>query len=158
MLQEEQDAEEMRAACKARLLRLLNTRERCESELRFKLSSDGYPSELIDELLSWALDCNLVSDQRFAEAYIAGKKNLGWGRERIERELQARDINPSTLDGYPDSFFNEEDELARAFGQASRVYQGKQDQRQAVYKRLLSKGFSTSVAFRVASEYSHSDI
>ena len=148
--------EETRADCKARLLRLLNARERCVSELRLRLKADGYPADIVDELLAWSVACNLVSDQRFAEAYIMGKKNLGWGRERIERELRSRDIEPCSLDGYPDSFFDDDDELERALAQARLVTHTKGDRRQTIYRRLLSKGFSSSIASRVAADLASS--
>ena len=152
----EREPEEIKADCKARLLRLLNARERCVSELRMRLKADGYPADIVDELLSWSVSCNLVSDQRFAEAYITGKKNLGWGRERIERELSSRDIEPYSLEGYPGSFFDDDEELERAFAQARLVTHSKGDRRQAIYRRLLSKGFSSSIASRVAADSSTS--
>ena len=148
----EPGAEEIRDACKARLLRLLNTRERCVSELRSRLKADGYPSGIIEDLLSWALECNLVSDQRFAEAFISGKKNLGWGRLRIERELSSRGIEPYSLEGYPDSYFGDDEELARALDLALRVGPQKENRRQLVYKRLLARGFSSEIASKASSE------
>lgn len=142
--------EEQRTAGRAKLNRLVAVRDRSVGELRRRFLEDGYREEVVEELLASALRCGLLDDGRFARAYIAGKLRLGWGRMRIEYELERFDASAEMLPGYPEAFFGD-DEVERAMACLSSYRGTAQNKREAYYRRLMSKGFSHDTVQRAVS-------
>jgi regulatory protein len=133
----------------AKVVRLCNVRERSTGELARRLEDDGVPAALACKSIRRAEACGLVEDSRFADAFLRGKLALGWGRQRIERELARYGINlqrlPETLENYPDAYFSSESELNRAIAVLERHKSSARNLRDARYRRLAAKGFAPDV-------------
>jgi len=133
----------------ARILKLLNVRERSVYELRERFLQEGFDEAAIEEALKRARANGALDDRRFAQAYIRGKLHARWGRERIERELMSYGVDVQTLSGYPSEFFNTNDdddtEVKRAVKELERLRSTAKDQHEARWRRLRSKGYSTAV-------------
>ncbi|MDR1359219.1 MAG: RecX family transcriptional regulator [Coriobacteriales bacterium] len=128
------------------LAHLLRKRERSVQEARKRLREKGYEAEAVSCTVSRALACGLLDDERFARGYIKGKLSLGWGRRRIEQELYRFGIATKNIEGYPDAFFADDEQLEAALIASSKHRSRSKNPRQAAYRFLVSKGYSSSIA------------
>ncbi|MGD8615711.1 MAG: regulatory protein RecX [Gammaproteobacteria bacterium] len=93
----EQDAEETRQRACAAALRLLARREHSVLELCHKLAARGFADEVIGGAVEQLSRQNLLSDRRFADAYVRGRADRGFGPLRIQAELRERGIATSLM-------------------------------------------------------------
>jgi len=77
---------------------LLARREHSALELTRKLEVRGYPQELIEEAVRGLRLDGLLSDERFAEAFVAARARRGQGPVRIRMELGARGVEEALID------------------------------------------------------------
>jgi len=77
---------------------LLARREHSAQELRVKLLVRDYESEEIDLAIERLVDEGLISDARFAEAFITSRVRKGQGPVRIRGELEQRDVADHLID------------------------------------------------------------
>jgi regulatory protein len=78
----------------------LARREYSRDELRQKLISKAYPTQIIDAIIDELNREGLQSDARFAEAFIRSRLRQGYGVHRIQHELSCRGIRQPALDEY----------------------------------------------------------
>lgn len=133
------------------LLRLVSTKERCSSDLKHRLEKKGFSEEEILLAIEWGRECNAVDDCRFIDVFI--RKNIlsGRGRQGIEYDLDAFELDPSCLPGWPlDYFAEEEDEIKRAIALLNKKPPTARNKRESAYRRLYQKGFSSSVSAAAA--------
>jgi regulatory protein len=133
--------EQQLALARKKAERLISVRERSEAELRARLARAGFDEPIIERVLSDALAIGLVDDARFARLYVASKKRSGWGRLRIEKALA--DFVIKLTDGLSD-----EDELSRARACLAKHRVRAKDERAAHYRYLLSKGYTSTIAYQ----------
>lgn len=131
-----------RKECVEKLYTLLAQREHSQVEIRRKLVSRGFEAGLVDEVVSAAVSAHLVDDTRFAEAYIRGKCDAGWGKRKIEAELERRGIVLDEMPGLADAWLSHDDELRRARACIEGYHGHAKDRHGALYRRLLNKGFA----------------
>ena len=137
---------------RSRVEALLGRRDYSSAELADKLRTDGYPTSAVEELVERAVSCGLVDDARFGAAFARSKVASGWGRLKIERELERRGVRPDTIEGWPEDFVTSDDERERALLLASRRrVTGKNDYEKTV-RFLCGRGFSFSLSAEVARE------
>ena len=128
------------------LVRLLTARERSVQEARKRLLDKGYTRESSSHAIERALACGLLDDQRFAEGLIKDRLSAGWGRRRIDQDLYLFGIAKASIEGYPEAFFNEDDELEQALLALKHHRSRSKNPRQAAYRHLVSKGYSSDIA------------
>ena len=87
-------------------VRLLAGREHSRTELRRKLCTRSYDSEVVDQVLDSLIQQCLLSDERFTEQYLSSRRRRGFGPVRIKGELRERGINDELIR----SHLNEQDE------------------------------------------------
>lgn len=138
-----------------RIVRLVSVRDRSQAELARRLSQEGYESEAAAHALERAARCGLVDDLRFADAFVRGRISQGRGIAGIERELSEYGIEARSLDDWPEAFFpnGENDELERALRILEKKPPRAKNVRDAAYRRLVGKGFSSDVAQRAARRW-----
>ncbi len=85
-------------AARVAALRLLARREHTALELRQKLARRDHPGEAIDAALSSLAAESLLSDARFAVAYIEGRANRGVGPLRLLAELRKRGVDAALIE------------------------------------------------------------
>lgn len=133
-----------------RALRLLNYRERSVSEMRTRLTDDGYQPSVIEALLERLVDLQLLDDRRFAGCLVRSKRMAGWGAVRISRALQEAGISESDA---ADALADDPDgEFSRALALASRRPVPDRAAMEKTLARLVRKGFRFDVAMRAARE------
>lgn len=68
--------------------------ERCHKEVIEKLRNMKMIPEAIDQIVGHLIQENYLNEERFAKSFARGKFNIKkWGKNRIVRELQLRDIS-----------------------------------------------------------------
>jgi len=76
---------------------LLARREHSYRELIQKLTKRFSEIELIRQTLDRLEKDNLLSNQRFTEAYIRARSNKGFGPQRIEMELREKGVSEQVI-------------------------------------------------------------
>ncbi len=84
-------SEDYQKSC-ATALRLLARREHSELELRHKLAGRQFDDDLIATVVAELAAQGLLSDRRFAETYVSGRFERGFGPLRIQSELRERGV------------------------------------------------------------------
>ena len=79
---------------------LLARREHSEYELRQKLKSRDYDVDAIDAVLQGLKQDHLLSDARFAEAYVNHRFNAGVGPVKIRYELRQKGVTEVLADEF----------------------------------------------------------
>ena len=115
-----------------------------------KLASDGYSIETTDALIAAAVSGGAVNDARFADVFIRSKIYVGWGRQKIERELSRKGVEAESIPGWPEEYFEEGSELERARELASRRRPTGKNDFQKTVRYLCNKGFSMNIAIDAA--------
>lgn len=70
----------------------LSRREHSQAELREKLAAREFEPEIIASTVAKLAADGLVSDERFAEAFVAARMRKGQGPVRIRAELKKRGV------------------------------------------------------------------
>tara|TARA_B100001750_G_scaffold107723_1_gene85138 strand:- start:50 stop:529 length:480 start_codon:yes stop_codon:yes gene_type:complete len=86
----------------------LSRREHSRYELYKKLSTHNFDRELINQELDTLIKDNLLSDERFVEAFIFSRKKNGKGPLKISSELQERGADESLINRYIEEIENSE--------------------------------------------------
>ena len=130
----------------SRLAELASRREVSTKEAGERLRREGFPPGVVAIAVGRAAECGLVDDARFADSFVRSKLACGWGAQRIERELSARGIEATALEGWPYEYFDPAEERSRALALASRKrLTGKNDYAKIV-RFLVGRGFGMGVA------------
>jgi regulatory protein len=78
-------------------LRLLASREHSRGELERKLLARGYEVAILVGVLDALTETGLLSDERMAEAYVAGRLRKGFGPLRLRQELRERGLDDDLI-------------------------------------------------------------
>ena len=149
----------------------INRRERTVAEVRAQLQRKGVSDTHADEALRTLIEQRLLDDERFAEMFVADKRELEhWGSERIRRALGARGIDrdiaqralatPSDGADGSDDADDHEAELTRALALLRhRFPQPPQDRRERdrALGVLLRKGYEQELAIDALNAHARGD-
>lgn len=81
-----------------RMQRYCAYQDRCHQEVRNKVLSLGIYGDDLEAILAELIAEDFLNEERFARSFARGKFRLkGWGRQRIMRELQQRQISDYCL-------------------------------------------------------------
>ena len=156
-----------------KVTRLACSRERGSRELIDRLVRDGFSQEVAESAVQRALDCGLIDDTRYGAVLIRTRVSQGRGRKGIEDELERAGIAASDIPGWPEEFFSvddfdpfrvnanaeddvvgctfgsessDEQEIERALALLRRKPPRSKNIQASAYRKLVTKGYSTSVA------------
>ena len=83
-------------------IRLLAMREHSQLELQRKLIQKGFKLAAVEQTLQDLIAQNLLSDERFTEAFVLSRRERGAGPVKIQVELQQRGIDSTLISRYLD--------------------------------------------------------
>ena len=130
---------------------LLARREHSEQELRRKLESREFDGAVIDSAIDGLKRDDLLSDERFVEAYVNQRFNAGFGPLKIRYELVQKGVAENLVDQYlaplADSWDNSMlQQRQRKFGSdVPDAYQARMKQA----RFLQNRGFSPESVMRL---------
>ena len=139
----------------AKIQRLLCIREHASALLYKRLLSSGYDDRIASEAVQRAINCGLVSDERYADVLVRSRLSQGKGLRGIAFELEQAGIDPQTVPAYQEALFRDSgpDELARALSLLAAKPPKAKRIREAAYRKLVQKGYESSVsAARIFAE------
>lgn len=146
----------MDASLRERALRLLARREHTRVELSRKLAAHGTEEE-IQTLLTHLETAGLLSDARFAEAFIAAR-GARLGSLKLRHELRSKGVSDTLIETYVHNSPAEELQRAqtlwlRKFG--TPPADAREYARQARF--LMTRGFSGDIIHRLLKELPEQD-
>lgn len=132
-----------------------NYRDRCHKEVRDKLYAMGLFKKEVDQVLMQMIDEDLLNEERFARSFARGYfRTKQWGRYKIERELQQRQIHARLIDTAMTEIDEEEYQatVRRLIEKKLKTTEGKPlERKQKVSDYLMRKGY-TYAEFKSALE------
>lgn len=78
-------------------LSILKFMDRCEQELRRKLSKEDYQEDIIDRVIEYVKHYGYLNDERFATNFVRARKNRK-SKLIIKNELQQKGISKDIID------------------------------------------------------------
>lgn len=136
-----------------RALRLLNFRDRGSGELERRLTDDGYGPDVVADVVLRARELGFIDDRRFAEGLARsladGKRQ---GRRRVAAGLAAKGVSDELAADVLASYCDEETEHERALSLARKLDGGRGMEVPRLASRLVSRGFSSALAYGVAKQ------
>ena len=138
-------------AAMRKIERLCSLREQASAALRERLVRDGFSEKVAEKAVGRAVECGLVDDARFADVLVRCRLAAGKGCAGSARELASHGIDPAHVESYLDAAEAGSDaELSRALDLLERKPPRAKNAREAAYRRLVGKGFSSSIASSAA--------
>ena len=134
----------------SRIVKLVNVQERCTTQLRERLRREDYDEAEIETALDRAVSCGLVDDSRYAQSLIRSRISQGKGRAGIERELRSLGIDAACDDLNDDFDSTDDGEFSRALDVLKRNPPRAKNKREAAYRKLVNKGYASSIAVSAA--------
>lgn len=138
--------------CLQMLTEMLGRRDHSSEEAREKLRGYGFRDQEIDASISRARALRFLDDRRFAAYFIEERKRRGWGRRRIELELARKGVDVDGIEGYPEAFFSDEDDLERARALLDRRSVPEDRAFEKLTRFLMGKGFPYATASAAVRE------
>jgi len=92
-------------------------RPRSEWEVRRKLEEKKFPHDIIENIIGWLKDKNLINDREFCLQWLKYQVNKKpSGKIKLKNELYKKRINRKIIESVIDSFFKQDnDELELAY-------------------------------------------
>lgn len=132
--------------------RLAAVREQASVSLQARLVRDGFSEAVASQAVTRACECGLVDDARYADVLVRSRLAQGRGVPGIERELSKLSIDPSQIEQLREAD-DTESELSRALSLLERKPPRAKNKRDAAYRRLVQKGYSSAVASSAARHW-----
>lgn len=136
-----------------KLHNLVCVRERSAAESYERLIKHGFEPKIARKAIDRAVECGLISDERYAQAYVRGKLRSGWGKNKILGGLRANGIDEASIASCDYLFPSKDEELSRAIEELAKRPACSKNPRMTYIRRLVQKGYSQDVAYRAVNDY-----
>ena len=137
-----------------KIVALVNASDKSERAIRDRLERSGFSQDAIESAIVRAKEIRYIDDIRYGEVLVRSRFSQGKGSAGIERELLENDIDPYDIPGYPEEFgINPDSEYERALALLERKPPHAKNAREAAYRKLVQKGYSSSVASTAARRW-----
>lgn len=138
-----------------KILRCVSVREQSTQRLRAKLAQAGFSEEAVEGALLRAVKVGAVDDGRYAESLVRQTLASGKGLRFALREIEDLGIDPESLDTYREHRGEGDGaERERALAVLAKHPPRARNIREAAYRKLMSKGFSSDVSASCARAWS----
>ena len=133
-------------------------RERCHQEVVQKLREMGMIPQAIDKIVVSLIEEGFLSEERFAREFALGKfRQKHWGRSRIRRALQERDISEYLIrkalgEIDQETYLTSFDILAEKRWEALKPEKNLQKKKKKLVDYLLYRGWESELVYNKAFE------
>lgn len=127
--------------------------ERCENDVRKKLTSFHLSEGQEDAVIKSLRENNFLDEERFVEVFVRGKVRVGWGVQKIVAALRAKRI-PAELIDHACAQIPEDDyqgKLRDAIAKWRRSHPDELANSPKLVRHLLSKGFGMEEVLEAVS-------
>jgi regulatory protein len=136
-------------------LSILKFMDRCEQELRFKLSREEYPEEIIDRVIEYGKHYGYLNDERYATSYVRARKNKK-SRLMLKNELMQKGVPREIIHTVLEAEYSTEDQEDAEMLAIRKVIAKKTkdpqslapEERQKLIASLYRKGFDSDKIFQ----------
>jgi regulatory protein len=134
----------------------VSTRERTEHELRGYLEGKKIEPAAIEEAVAELAEAGFVDDADYARRFAEDRRSVqSWGRERIERDLLRRGVEPALIER---ALAEEEDhdELEAALhvlGERLSAVPEDDRERNRAWQLLVRRGYSPDLAYEAVRRH-----
>ena len=118
--------------------------ERCENDVRRKLTSFRLSDSQEDAILAHLRENRFLDEERYVEMFVRGKVNAGWGVQKIVAALRAKRIPAELIDqACADiSVDDYQEKMLDAIAKWRRSHPDEADNSPKLVRHLLSKGYN----------------
>jgi len=144
-------------------LRILTRRDHSKYELVRKLKQRGFSREDIDNAISSCEKFDYINDERTAQVYIRELKRKGYGKKRIQLELNKKGLIGIRILGILDESVSETDEregAERILKKNIKRFEretGALKRRDKIYRFLHARGFLQGVIAEILQKYDQTE-
>lgn len=134
------------SAIMTKMERFCAFQDRCESEVRKKLTETELSVAQRDEIIRRLKADNFLNEQRFVETYVRSKLREQWGKLKIRDGLFHKGADTEIVNAQLEAIDAEEyaTVLKDAIEKWKRLHPADADNRNKVLHALLNKGFEVS--------------
>ncbi len=136
-------------------LMLLDYRERSLREIKMRMRQKGYEEKLIEKVVKYLKDRNLINDKRFTRLWAENRIKKGYGSWRIQSELEQKGVNREMADEILKDLYSGINEVQIALDLVRKkrgVLKESQRLTERVSNLLRRRGFSFEVISNVVEE------
>lgn len=140
-------------------LRILTPRDHSKYELFRKLKQRGFSREDIDDAIASCERFDYINDERTAQVYIRQLKSKGYGKKRIQLELNKKGLEGTRIQVILDESVSEVDEREGAeciIKKNIKRFEREKDavkRRDKIYRFLHARGFSQGIVAEIVKKY-----
>jgi regulatory protein len=118
--------------------------ERCENDVRRKLTSFRLSDSQQDAILKSLRANGFLDENRYVESFVRSKVKASWGRQKIVAALRAKGISSELIAGACSEISDDDyaDRLRSAIEKWQRLHPDVENAREKLIRHLLSKGYS----------------
>ncbi len=137
----------------------VNIKPRTAYQMKTYLKGKGYEDDIIDEVIEQLKEYHYIDDYQYAEMYFRYGFEKGRGVSRIKRELSEKGVASDVIEMAYEDMEDIPDQTEMAMEIALSMvggieleemdYDDKQKLRAKIGRRLMSRGFSSDVAYKV---------
>lgn len=137
----------------------INIKPRTAFQMKTYLKGKGYEDDIIDEVIEQLKEYHYIDDYQYAEMYFRYGFEKGRGVSRIRRELSEKGVASDIIDMAYEDLEDIPDQTEMAMEIALSMvggidleeldYDDKQKLKAKIGRRLMSRGFSSDVAYKV---------
>lgn len=137
----------------------INIKPRTELQMKTYLKGKGYDDDIIDEVTEQLKEYHYIDDYQYAEMYFRYGFEKGRGVSRIRRELYEKGVAADVIEMAYEDLEDIPDQTEMAMEVAlpmiscidleSLDYDDKQKLKAKIGRRLMSRGFSSDIAYKV---------
>ncbi|MEI3321078.1 MAG: regulatory protein RecX [Eubacterium sp.] len=139
-----------------RALYILDDGYKTKKQIYDKLKSGNYPEDIIQSVISYLLEYNLIDDLRYAGLYIEYKSESKSKRQIIQ-DLMTKGIKKDVIDkAFEESDYRDEHSLNKILEKRIKRYNLEEPKElQKLYRYLVGKGYNYNDVKSAVRQYSH---
>jgi len=135
----------------AKMERFCAWQERCENDVRRKLTSFHLSEGQEDAVIKSLVENRFLDEERYTEIFVRSKVKAAWGRQKIVAALRAKGIPQDTINRHCSQISADDynETLCKAIEKWQRSHPDVDNAHDKLIRHLLSKGYGISEIMEV---------